>query len=179
MANIENYLEDTEEIVLWLDCDLEGEAIAGEVSEACLRFNPNVRVRRARFSSLSPREIWHAISHLDELRQAEIKAVEYRQEVDFRVGCAMTNIQTLLLKREKTDSARAINFGTCLIPILNLIVQRYLERKKFEPSKYWKINLLFKKVWFVWAGEENFTRKENAFTEAEGIKYATITKVEK
>lgn len=134
-----------------MDCDLEGEAIAGEVSDLCLKFNPHINIKRARFSSLSPKEIWYAISHLDSLRNADIKAVNYRQELDFRVGCAMTNIQTLLLKREKKESGKPINFGTCLIPIVNLIVERFLAIKKFQSESYWRINLLSGKHWFTWA----------------------------
>ncbi len=47
-------------LVLWLDCDREGEAIAVEVRDACLAKRPNLRVLRAKFSSLNPHEIEHA-----------------------------------------------------------------------------------------------------------------------
>jgi DNA topoisomerase-3 len=44
-------------LILWLDCDLEGEAIAKEVEEICLRANAGLEVRRARFAALTKGEL--------------------------------------------------------------------------------------------------------------------------
>ena len=45
-------------LLLWLDCDLEGENIAFEVISVCKSANPNLRVYRARFSALIPRDVF-------------------------------------------------------------------------------------------------------------------------
>jgi DNA topoisomerase-3 len=42
-------------LVLWLDCDREGENIAYEVISICETVNPRLRILRARFSALIPR----------------------------------------------------------------------------------------------------------------------------
>lgn len=42
-------------LVLWLDCDREGENIAFEVMEVCKGVNRNLTIRRARFSALIER----------------------------------------------------------------------------------------------------------------------------
>jgi hypothetical protein len=42
-------------LILWLDCDREGENIGFEVLEVCRAANPRLTVRRARFSALIPR----------------------------------------------------------------------------------------------------------------------------
>lgn len=42
-------------LILWLDCDREGENIAFEVVESCVRANRNLNIRRARFSALTER----------------------------------------------------------------------------------------------------------------------------
>ena len=39
-------------LILWLDCDREGENIAFEVLDVCRQVKPNIRVRRAQFSAL-------------------------------------------------------------------------------------------------------------------------------
>ncbi|KAL3617228.1 DNA topoisomerase 3-alpha [Castilleja foliolosa] len=44
-------------LILWLDCDREGENIAYEVIEVCTRANLNLHIRRARFSQLTDRAI--------------------------------------------------------------------------------------------------------------------------
>lgn len=42
-------------LVLWLDCDREGENIAYEVINICTAANPRLTIRRARFSALIDR----------------------------------------------------------------------------------------------------------------------------
>ena len=40
-------------LVLWLDCDREGENIAFEVVQICKQSNPKLQILRAHFSSLT------------------------------------------------------------------------------------------------------------------------------
>ena len=50
-------------LFLWLDCDLEGEAIGYEVIDVCCGVNPRLDVYRARFSALIPRDIFRAMQY--------------------------------------------------------------------------------------------------------------------
>lgn len=96
------------ELILWLDCDREGENIAFEVIEVCKAANNALSIKRARFSSLVSREIWHAFNHLIAPNSNENDAVDARQEIDLRIGAAFTRFQTLRIQsktNKKTFSA--------------------------------------------------------------------------
>jgi DNA topoisomerase-3 len=89
-------------VVLWLDCDREGENIAHEVLDVVLAANSRLQVRRARFSSLVRPELERAVARLGQPNAHESQAVDVRQELDLRVGASFTRFQTLLLQ-EKFD----------------------------------------------------------------------------
>ncbi|CAN0870631.1 DNA topoisomerase 3-beta [Linum grandiflorum] len=79
-------------LVLWLDCDREGENICFEVIE-CTGFQINDgrrKIHRARFSSVTEKDISKAIDNLVEPNKDEALAVDARQEIDLKVGVAFT-----------------------------------------------------------------------------------------
>ena len=39
-------------LVIWTDCDREGEAIGAEIVAICRKANPTIQVKRARFSAI-------------------------------------------------------------------------------------------------------------------------------
>ncbi len=41
-------------LILWLDCDREGENIAFEVIDVCKKINPRITILRAHFSAVIP-----------------------------------------------------------------------------------------------------------------------------
>ena len=87
-------------LVLWLDCDREGEAIADEVKEICTGANPALHpnVFRARFSAVLPREVERALNGLGRLDMRQVDAVNARQEIDLRIGAVFTRMQTKKLQ---------------------------------------------------------------------------------
>eukprot|EP00898_Chlorokybus_atmophyticus_P007322 jgi/Chlat1/7591/Chrsp63S09151 len=151
-------------LVLWLDCDREGENIAFEVIEVCKGANPRLQVFRARFSALIPRDIEMAAQNLQAPDERAAAAVDARQEIDLRIGAAFTRFQTLLLQVGATASrkprvllwwpkdrfdmpeefkASIISYGPCQFPTLGFVVERYWQIKAHVPEDFWRITFKY------------------------------------
>ena len=108
-------------IILWLDCDREGEAIAEEVRVVCCISNPRLErtnmVFRARFSTVMKQEIKRALYSLDRINQSFVQAVQARSELDLRVGAAFTRFQTLRLQKkfEGFNNGGVVSYGPCQV----------------------------------------------------------------
>ena len=118
--NLEAACRGCSDLILWLDCDREGEAIGFEVSEACRRVNPRLRVRRAKFSALIPRDIHHALANLVQPDDRASDAVLARMEIDLRLGAAFTRLQTLSLQNrfEGIGDDGPLSYGPCQFPTM-------------------------------------------------------------
>ncbi|KAG5528714.1 hypothetical protein RHGRI_029395 [Rhododendron griersonianum] len=133
-------------LVLWLDCDREGENIAFEVVEVCTQANRHLNVWRARFSALIDRDIRESVEALVRPNQLFADAVDVRQEIDLRIGASFTRFQTMLLRDAfHLDFARdnrnvVLSYGPCQFPTLGFIVERYWEIQSHEPEEFWTIN---------------------------------------
>jgi len=64
VSNLKNLSRTCQTIILWLDCDREGEAIAFEVLRICQEVNPRIQYFRAHFSALTDRDINQAMRDL-------------------------------------------------------------------------------------------------------------------
>ncbi|XP_019200561.1 PREDICTED: DNA topoisomerase 3-alpha isoform X3 [Ipomoea nil] len=133
-------------LILWLDCDREGENIAFEVLEICKQANRNLRVWRARFSALIDREIRQSVERLVQPNQLFSDAVDVRQEIDLRIGASFTRFQTMLLRDTfvidlaPDDRNLVLSYGPCQFPTLGFVVERYWEIQAHEPEEFWTIN---------------------------------------
>lgn len=87
---------DCDFIVLWLDCDREGENICYEVLEICKKHIPRSsvkvqRVYRAKFSSIANKDIVAAFEGLKhEPNYNESISVDARQVLDLKIGVAFS-----------------------------------------------------------------------------------------
>ena len=127
-------------LMLWLDCDLEGENIAYEVIKVCLEANPRLDVYRARFSALVERDIFRTLKVPDRPNKYMNDAVDARQEIDLRIGAAFTRFQTLRLQRKYENLGNSvISFGPCQFPTLGFVVERSTQIKAFQPELFWRI----------------------------------------
>ncbi|KAH0787795.1 DNA topoisomerase 3-alpha-like [Histomonas meleagridis] len=143
--NLENLSRRASILMLWLDNDREGENISEEVESVCKKANPRLEVYRARFSALSPRDLWHALNNPTEINRADSQAVRLRAEVDLRTGAAFTRFQTLRYQKQLSNPKTLISYGSCQFPTLGFIVDAYMKRKNFVPEKYWVINCVIEK----------------------------------
>lgn len=148
MQKIKQTLEEqsrkASKLVIWTDCDREGENIGQEIIDVCTAAKPNLDIYRARFSEMTPRSITHAAQNLVRLDRALSEAVEARQELDFRIGCAFTRFQTLhLRKRFSSQISSVVSYGACQFPTLGFVVERYKEVQAFVPEDFFKIKVLW------------------------------------
>lgn len=148
-------------LILWLDCDSEGEKIAYDVADVCKQGKPNIVVKRARFSAMTPADLLRAISHLDQLNERVAEMVSTRQEIDLRAGSAYTRFLTKQLEKFALvgeDERQLISYGPCQFPTLGLVVDRWLRIQNFVSRPFWVFDLaLFDcKVPFDWARKHIF-----------------------
>lgn len=129
-------------LILWLDCDREGENIAYEVYEVCSRKNQLLHnnVHRAHFSALIPSDIIHSLSSLTPPNINWSNAVDTRAELDLRLGAIFTRLQTINFQ-SKYNISNVISWGPCQFPTLGFIVDRYLQRENFITNKYYTITV--------------------------------------
>ncbi|KAG0232005.1 DNA topoisomerase [Actinomortierella wolfii] len=124
-------------LMIWTDCDREGEHIGAEIAEVCRRAKPNIIVTRARFSSVTPAAMNNPVQ-LD-MRLAD--AVEARQELDLRIGASFTRFQTLSFQHLIPQLTTPISYGPCQFPTLGFVVDQYRRVENFIPEEFWKLEL--------------------------------------
>ena len=127
-------------LVLWLDCDREGEAIAEEVQEICCSANRRLKphVFRAKFSTVLQGEIRRALNNLGRLDMKQVDAVNARQEIDLRIGAAFTRFQTKRYQK-KYGLPSVISYGPCQFPTLGFVVERWARIETFIPEQFFTI----------------------------------------
>ena len=145
----------SDHLVLWLDCDPEGENIAHEVIAVTRRAieansqgsvdSTDSRIHRAKFSAITPKALRDAFADLRKPDAALSRSVDARQELDLRVGVAFTRLltwKTIGLARKRFDPAtRVVSYGPCQTPALSFCVDRALKIQQFRPQDYWKVHV--------------------------------------
>lgn len=148
-------------LVLWLDCDREGENICFEVIRNALPAMDRSRsfdgafqgcIFRAHFSSLCAADLCTAMGNLGVPNKNESDSVDARAEIDLRLGIAFSRFQTEFFRKnpvpELGNQARQVTYGPCQMPTLWFCVHRYCQIKKFVPEPFWLL-----RAKFLWNGQ--------------------------
>jgi DNA topoisomerase-3 len=118
--------------------------------DVCRSTNSRLRVLRARFSALTPAEVWRAVgTHLGQPDGAAAAAVKLRQEIDLRLGAAFTRFQTQALQdafdfgefAREEGKGPMISYGPCQFPTLGFIVQRHWEAQAHMAETTWTVQV--------------------------------------
>ncbi|KAG7446533.1 prokaryotic type I DNA topoisomerase [Guyanagaster necrorhizus] len=142
--NIFNEAKNADMLMIWTDCDREGEHIGSEIEKVCKRAKRTINVKRARFSAIIAQQIHNAAQHPVNLDRAQADAVEARTILDLKVGAAFTRMQTLALQRQVKkieDEKNVVSYGPCQFPTLGFVVARYKDVQTFRPETFWFIYL--------------------------------------
>lgn len=151
--NIRNLSNVCEMVIIWTDCDREGENIAMQIKNIVRTANKTVSIKRARFSAISRFEIDQALNNLVEINYNEANAVECRKELDLRVGSSFTRIQTTSYNKDQI-----LSFGPCQIPCLNFVVQRHFQIVNFKPENFYGLENTLNKDVFKWKRNHLFDK---------------------
>ncbi|XP_019744278.1 DNA topoisomerase 3-alpha [Hippocampus comes] len=141
---LEKEVRQCQALIIWTDCDREGENIGFEIIDVCKAVKPNLQVFRAKFSEITPNSIRRACETLSEPDVNISDAVDVRQELDLRIGASFTRFQTLRLQKifPLSLANQLISYGSCQFPTLGFVVERFKAIQAFVPETFYKIKVL-------------------------------------
>ena len=169
VKHLQKLAKNIDYLILWLDCDIEGENICYEViyNVEPLMYkasNPSQQViYRAFFSAIGKQDIIKAMNNLGKPNLYQSLASEARQELDLRMGVAFTRYQSDFFQGKYGNlNTRLISFGPCQTPTLNFVVKRHDIIETFKPESYWTLstfitaNLNISAKKFIWSRNKIF-----------------------
>ncbi|KAI0032905.1 DNA topoisomerase [Vararia minispora EC-137] len=189
-TNLQNEARRAQQLMIWTDCDREGENIGAEIVKVCRKTNPAIPVKRARFSAIIAQQIHNAAQHPVELDRRQADAVDARIILDLRIGAAFTRMQTKALQNAFVGKVEGVvSYGPCQFPALGFVVSRFEQVKAFVPEQFWYIYLAITRQTSDGEEETSFTwRRGHLFEfdvahviyegvlEAESAKVTKVTK---
>ena len=135
---LENYAKQVDTCVIATDFDREGESIGKEAIEIIKKVNPNIKIKRAKFSALTKKEVNDAFDNLVEFNENLANSADTRREIDLIWGAVLTRFISIASKRLGKSF---LSVGRVQTPTLALIVDREKEIKAFKPEDFWEISI--------------------------------------
>ncbi|EDO14660.1 hypothetical protein Kpol_340p7 [Vanderwaltozyma polyspora DSM 70294] len=154
--NIKKEARNADFLMIWTDCDREGEYIGWEIFQEAKKGNRRLnedQMFRANFSHLERSHILYAARNPRRLDMNSVNAVETRMEIDLRAGVTFTRLLTDTMKNKVSATIQmnsgpnakkenvVISYGTCQFPTLGFVVDRYERIRHFIPEEFWHIQL--------------------------------------
>ncbi len=127
-----------DEVIIATDFDREGELIGVDAINKIREVNPDVPVKRARFSALTPVEIKRVFASLEDPYYDLASAGEARQDIDLIWGASLTRFISLASTRL---GKHFLSVGRVQSPTLALIVDKEKERKAFVSTPFWTLKI--------------------------------------
>ncbi len=126
----------TDEVVVATDFDREGELIGLEAVRVVREISPRAGVTRAKFSSLTRRELVDAFGNLGELDERLASSAATREVIDLAWGAVLTRFLSIACERRGRD---ILSVGRVQTPTLALVEDREREIEEFVPSLWWRV----------------------------------------
>ena len=126
VSKIKELSKKADEVLLAMDPDREGEAIAWHIKEACGLKNP----KRIVFHEITENAVKEALENTQTINQDLRRAQEARRVLDRLVGYDLSG---LIWKKVRYG----LSAGRVQSPALRIIMEREREIRAFVPKKYW------------------------------------------
>ncbi|KAL7411436.1 DNA topoisomerase [Mrakia frigida] len=139
-SNIRKEAKDHDLLLIWTDCDREGEHIGEEIVSYCKKRNPKINVLRSRFDAIIPDQIHQAAQNPVQLDLDAVAAVEARIELDLRTGASITRLLTGSVS-PLLSKWQVVSYGSCQFPTLGFVVYRYLKIQSFVSEDFWTLSV--------------------------------------
>ncbi len=123
-------------VIIATDADREGESIGVEALRIVQEVNSHVKVERAYFSAMTPKELQKSFDELVNVDYNLSDSADSRREIDLIWGAALTRFVSIAGNRMGKEF---ISVGRVQTPVLALIVNREKERLAFVVQPYWEI----------------------------------------
>ncbi|MEW6294793.1 MAG: DNA topoisomerase [Candidatus Diapherotrites archaeon] len=134
--------KDAEEVIIATDADREGESIGVEAVNYLKEKNPKIKISRAHFSAITPKDIDAAFQKLRKVDFALADSADARREIDLIWGAVLTRFLSLVSGRMGKEF---LSVGRVQSPVLALIVKREKEIQAFKPEEYFLLKAIFEK----------------------------------
>ncbi|KOB66734.1 DNA topoisomerase, partial [Operophtera brumata] len=82
---LEREIRSCQGLIIWTDCDREGENIGFEIIQVCTAAKSNLRIFRAKFSEITSVSVNRALQNLEQPDKNTSDAVDVRMELDLRI----------------------------------------------------------------------------------------------
>lgn len=138
IKTIQNEARSADEVIIATDFDREGELIGVDAINKIREVRPDVPVKRARFSALTPVEIKRVFASLEDPYYDLASAGEARQDIDLIWGASLTRFISLASTRL---GKHFLSVGRVQSPTLALIVDKEKERKAFVSTPFWTLRI--------------------------------------